>query len=35
MFRTRNTGRMLFLVLPLILLFLSACAAKLTPNLSH
>jgi hypothetical protein len=35
MFRTRNTGRLLFLVLPLILLFLSACAAKLTPNLSH
>lgn len=35
MYRTRYTGRMLFLVLPLILLFLSACAAKLTPNLSH
>ena len=35
MYRSRNTGRMLFLVLPLILLFLSACDAQLTPNLSH
>lgn len=35
MFRARNTGRLLFLILPLILLFLSACAGKLTPNLSH
>ena len=33
--RLHRTERLLFLVLPLILLFLSACAAKLTPNLSH
>lgn len=36
MYRSRLTpGRLLFLVLPLILLYLTACAAKLTPNLSH
>ncbi len=35
MYRSRNTGRILLIILPLVLLFLSACAAKLTPNLSH
>lgn len=36
MYRSRLTpGRLLLFVLPLILLYLTACVPKLTPNLSH
>lgn len=35
MYRTRHSGRLLFLVLPFVLLFLAACAPKLIPTFSH
>jgi hypothetical protein len=35
MYRSRQTGRLLYLALPLLLLFLGACASKLVPTFSH